>query len=164
MPDIYTLCAHVSMGGSPVDFAAAHKIRYCDLIDWLFSDTDRQKKYDNAMVSRNEWFIQRIVLELHNLVVADIRDAFSPDGTAKKLSDLSPQLAACISSITVDDNGNHRIRFRTIVDKIKSLELLGKSLSMFVDRHDLRVSGSVTVMPEITVDNKPLRYNIGSPN
>ncbi len=51
-------------------------------------------------------------------------------------------------------------------DKMKALELQMKNLAMLIERHDHTVSGSVTVMPDIKLDNgDPLRFDIGqAPN
>lgn len=152
------------MGGSPIDFCDARNLRYSDLINWIYADSARSQKYQLALDARSEWLIQQILVELQRLALVDIREAFNPDGSLRPIAEMSPALAACISSIQIDDEGIKRVRFRSMSDKLRAVELLGKNLSMFIDRHDFNVHGQVQVMPTITVDNKPLRYNIGRDN
>lgn len=155
------LAAHITMGGSPIDFCDARRLRYSDVIAWIYADPERTRQYQVSLDARAEWLIQRVIVELQRLAVVDIREAFNPDGSLRPLASLSPELAACISSVHVDADGIQRVRFRSMTDKLRAVELLGKHLSMFIDRHDFNVHGQVQVMPTITVDNKPLRYNIG---
>lgn len=149
------------MGGSPLDFCDARKLRYSDVITWIYADPDRTRQYQIALDARAEWLVQRVIVELQRLTLVDIREAFNPDGSVRPIAELSPELGACISSISIGDDGVRRIRFRSMSDKLRAIELLGKNLSMFIDRHDFHVHGQVQVMPAITVDEKPLRYNIG---
>ncbi len=85
------------------------------------------------------------------MAIADVREAFNSDGTAKKLDELSPELAACISSITVDADGKQRVRFRSMTDKLRCLELLGKNFMMFLDRHEIPVGESHVHLTTINV-------------
>ena len=158
------LCAHVTMGGSSIDFCHDHNIRYDHLSAWLYDDPKRLGRYNAALDARTEWIIQRVLLELTRLATVDVREAFRPDGSPKHLNELSPALAACISSISVDSDGKQHVRFRAMTDKMRAMELLGKNFAMFIERHDHLVRGTVQVMPAVTVDDKPLRYDIGSTN
>ena len=167
------LCAHVTMGGSPIDFCSTHSMRYDHLTNWLYDDPDRQARYNAAIDARTEWLIQRVLLELKRISTLDIRGAYNDDGTLKNIKDLSPEMAACLSSCEVDEifegEGKNRIwtgytKKIRFWNKNQALELLGKNLAMFIERHDHLHRGTVQVMPAITVDDKPLRYDIGSAN
>lgn len=170
------LCAHIAMGGSPIDFCSTHTIPYNKLITWLNADAPsgaRMKQYAAALDARNEWFIQRVMLEIGRISTIDIRKAFDDSGNLLNVKELPPELAAVVSNVeileTFEGLGENRVwigytKKIKFWDKMKALELLGKNLMMFIERHDHLVHGAVTIMPEIKVDDKPLRYNIGSPN
>lgn len=143
------------MGGSPIDFCTTHNIRYDLLVHWLYDDPARRDRYTHAIDARTEWIVQRILLELTRLSTADVREAFNNDGSAKRLDELSPELAACISSITVGEDGKQRVRFRSMTDKIKCLEMLGKNFAMFIERHDH--TGEVAVVININAPGEQSR-------
>lgn len=163
------LCAHIVMGGSPIDYCQIRNVSYCDLIAWIYADPAREKKYSVSLHARTEWLIQRVLLELRRLAFVDIRDAYNSDGTLMDVKKLSADLAACISSIQTEEIRAEDGTFVGYTKKIKlwdkkeGLKLLGTHLALFIERHDHSVHGQVQIMPTITVDDKPLRYDIGQP-
>ena len=174
---IETLVSFIANGGSPLDFCEEHKLRFDDLILWLSEDKEkRMSLYNDAMRARDEWLIQSVMRELKRISTVDIREAFDDSGNLRDIKQLSADLASVISNVEIIEEYSgtgskndpkeftgytKKIKFW---DKIKSLELIGKQLLMFIDRHDHHVHGNVTVMPAITVDDKPLRFDIGTPS
>lgn len=170
-----SLCSAVAMGGSAIDFCVEHELRYDLLIAWVFDDPKRAERYNGALDARGEWLIQRVLLELNRMGTVDVRQAYNENGTLKDIASLSPELAACIAGIEVDEifegSGNERtwIGYTKKVkfwDKNSALEKLGKTLALFVDRHEHVHRGNITHMGEITVVDetgaaKPLRFDVG---
>jgi len=142
------LCAHVSMGGSAIDWCAMHQIRYCDLTYWLDQHPDQQKRYNHALDARNEWYIQAVMLELGRIATVDIREVFAPDGTLRDIHSLPAHVAAVVSSIKTKEIPGSIAVVREVKfwDKMKALELLGKNLMMFIDRVDHRHTGDLQVI------------------
>ena len=176
-PDLLNeLCSAVSMGGSAIDFCVENNLRYDLLIAWIFDDKDRTAKYNGALEARGEWMIQRVLLELKRMSTVDVREAYNENGTLKDIASLSPELAACIAGIEVDEifEGSGPARTWTgytkkvkFWDKNSALEKLGKTLALFVDRHEHNHSGSITHMGDITITDEsgvktPLRFDVGS--
>lgn len=149
---IDNLCAHVSMGGSAIDWCSAHKIRYCDLTWWLEQHPDQQKRYDFALNARNEWYIQAVMLELGRIATVDIREVFDADGTLRDIYTLPAHVAAVISSVETREEKDSagepfgEIKKIKFWDKMKALELLGKNLMLFIDRVDHRHTGDLQVI------------------
>ena len=146
------LCAHVAQGGSAIDFCLAHGVRYNDFSAYLYQDAESQKQYDHALSSRNEWYIQRVMLELGRIATTDIRTVYNLDGTLRDIASLPPEVAALVSSVeaierTSDEDGvslvTKKIKFW---DKMKALELLGKNLMLFIDRIDHRHTGDLQIL------------------
>lgn len=169
------LCSHVSMGGSAIDFCSMHECRYDEVIRWIYGDKARGDQYNGALDARGEWTIQRVLLELKRMSTVDVRGAYNENGTLKDIKLLSPELAACIASIEVDEifegSGPDRTwtgytRKVKFWDKNSALDKLAKTLALFVERHDHVHRGAVTVMGEITVTDGdgvkiPLRFDVG---
>ena len=172
------LCSAVAMGGSAIDFCVENNLRYDLLIAWIFDSPERTTRYNGALDARGEWTIQRVLLELKRMSTVDVRSAYNDDGTLKDIKSLSPELAACVASIEVDEifegTGLQRTwkgytRKVKFWDKNSALEKLGKTLALFVERHDHTHRGTITHMGEITVADdaglpKPLRFDLGSKN
>jgi len=85
---------------------------------------------------------------------SDIRQLFNQDGSLKKITELPAELSAAIQSIEVVAKSQaggqveyvHKIR---LTDKIRALELLGKYLKMFVDRHEHTGKNGSPLSPEV---------------
>lgn len=161
---IDSLCDHVSMGGSPIDWCVACNIRYCDLIAWLSDRPADNDRYNTAIIARGEWMVQRVLVELQRVGVSDIRAVFDERGVLRNLVDLPPHVAAAVASVEtreeINDNGEPVAVVRKIKfwDKLKALELVGKNLLMFVERVDYRLKGDLNIVinvkqPEINSDD-----------
>lgn len=89
-----------------------------------------------------------VIEQLARFGFSDIRKIFDERGSLRSVSDLPDDVAAAVASVEVvtrpgaeiDADGNreveyvHKIR---MVDKIKPLELIGKHLAMWVERHEI---------------------------
>lgn len=156
-------------------FCVENELRYDLLVAWVFDDQERTRRYNGALDARGEWTIQRVLLELKRMSTVDVRGAYNDDGTLKDIKSLSPELAACIAGIETDEifegTGEHRtwIGYTKKVkfwDKNSAIEKLGKTLALFIERHDHVHRGNITHMGEITVTDetglpKPLRFDVG---
>jgi phage terminase small subunit len=90
---------------------------------------------------------ERVLEEIAKTAFTDIRALFDGHGRLKRPEDLEDDIASSIASIEVvtkpggmDEDGNKTVEHIHKIkqwDKIKALELLGKHLGMFVDRHRL---------------------------
>lgn len=149
------ICGHIANGGGLIDLCKQWDVRYSDVVLWIFADKGRKMLYDSAMSACNAWFVQRIFAELKTMATVDIRDAFDENGRLRDIASMPEELARCISSVEVFEEFSGRgldkeltghtkkIRFW---DKLKSLELLGKNLNMFIERRELRVSVTLEEM------------------
>lgn len=97
---------------------------------------------------RTEISQDRVVRELAGIAFRDPRKLMSwgPDGVRLNPSDdLTAEEAAVVSEAaetTTKDGGSIKIK---TVDKLGALQLLGKHLGMFTEKHDVNVSGNITV-------------------
>ena len=158
-------------GGSLIIFCKKHKLKYSETVNWIYDDKDRQKKYETALQARGEWVAQRLLAELQRIGFVDIRKLFNDDGSIRNVSELSDEVAAAVAGIDIqearfDKDGDEvepRTRKIKLVDKLKAIELLGKNLKMFTDKHEHSgtlsleelVVGSMQPEPEPKPDPTP---------
>lgn len=99
-----------------------------------------------------------VLQQLGRLGFSDIRKLFTPAGQLRSVADLPDDIAAAIASIevvtkTIPGMGDeepeveyiHKIK---LTDKVKPLELLGKHLKMFTERHEHSAPGGGPIQHE----------------
>lgn len=96
---------HVASGGSVIDLSNLFNIRFCDIMHFIRSNPDNSKLYDKALADRKEWAAERALKELHDIV--DIKSDITPEGEQTKAQ---------------------------VRDRLKAVELLGKTQALFTDR------------------------------
>ena len=104
-----------------------------------------QKRMDGRS-KRTEITSDRILEEIAKIGFSDVRNILTETDHLRRVSSLPDDVAACVQSIEVvtrqtgqtDADGNkeveyvHKIR---LADKLKGLELLGKHLVLFTEKH-----------------------------
>lgn len=155
-PDLLAhVCADVANGGSLVCLCETWRVRYADIVRWIYGDDGRKAEYENSLKARGEWCVQRILEELKRIGTVDIRRAYGSDGCLLPMAEIPEDVAAVIVGVETrelfDGSGNDREKIGELVkvkfaDKIRSLELLGKNLAMFIDRSQMEVKGMTLEM------------------
>lgn len=110
------ICSHVANGGSLIDLAEMFQINYSEIIAWIRRDVNNSKRYTQALEDRTEWTKDALLNELNKLILKQTE----PDPT--------------------DPSKLTRAQVR---DRIKAIELLGKHLSLFTEKHE--VKGELTL-------------------
>jgi len=150
---IEKICVHVANGGGLPKYCQDVDIRYSDALKFIDADKqNRRVPYEAALKDRNEWEIESILAELRKIASIDIREAFNSQGGLKPIQDIPPDVARSIQSIKISEiwemqgvgKDKEKVQIGEVKevkfwDKIKSLELLGKKLAMFIERHDHKV-------------------------
>lgn len=129
---------HIASGGSVIALCRTLDVKYASLLQWIHNSPEREEKYNLALSARKEWAIERVLQEVQLLGVVDIRKAYTAGGQLLPVEQMPDEIARAITSVDVseDEDGNISSRIK-LVDKLKALELLGKQVGMFVDRHEL---------------------------
>jgi phage terminase small subunit len=87
-----------------------------------------------------------VLLELLRLAKTDLRKAYGPDGNLLPVHEIPEDIARAISGIEIekvfDYEGGHKVQTGTVQkvkfwDKVKSLELLGKHLKLWVEQIEI---------------------------
>lgn len=144
--------AHVANGGDLISFAQNLDIRYSDIADWVTRDTDRVKIFTAAAEMGMEWVKRRILNELANIGLVDIRGIFNDTGGLRNHHEWPDEVARAIQGIEIDDKyeweGGQRVNVGQVKkvklgDKIKALELIGKEVGMFVQKHQVKMEATL---------------------
>jgi hypothetical protein len=153
MPErLLDITGHLANGGDLIDMCRAADVRYSDVFKWLNRDPGRKQAYESAVESRGAWMVRRLLLELEQVALVDIGQAYNEDGTLKELKDMPEAVRRVISTVETQEitkgRGSKKKKVGELVkvkfvDKLKGIELAGKHLRMFVDR--VEHEGKVTL-------------------
>ena len=135
------ICTHVSNGGSLIDLCRIWKVHYGRIISWIRDNPEWSERYDDALNDRVEWCRENVLLEMRRMAFSDIKDIFNEDGSIKGPKYWPKEVSSIIKSIDFDDEGE--VKKVTLWNKEKSLEMLGKNMSLFIER--VEHSGKVTL-------------------
>jgi len=143
---------HVANGGSLIDLCKTWDVNYCDMSEWVNDDKSRSDKYQAALQARNEWAKEAVLLEFRRIGLADIRKLYDEEGELLPVKEWPDEVASFVANIEVNElfegSGKDRehvgyVKKVKLWNKEKSLELLGKNMSMFFENHKL--SGNLTL-------------------
>lgn len=154
----------IANGGSLIDLAARMGIPFEYVNRWIHTDPIRSSAYQGSLVSRAEWFQQRILRELRDMCFVDPNDIYASDGTIKPMSDIPEGTRRNIASIETvelfDKEGEKYGELKKVKlwDKSKSVETAMKHLKLLGTDIKVTVSGSVVH----TVDSFDLEERIRS--
>lgn len=140
-----TIFDNVANGGSLIELCEVWQVPYHFMSRWLYADETRKKMYNDALDARIEWTIQRLLGELKALAFLDVRKIFDENHALLPADQWPADVAKAIAGLDVvnlpDEGGQlKKVKF---YDKLKSIDLLGKQLGMFVQKHE--VSGRLTL-------------------
>ena len=140
-----TIFNHVAQGGTLVELAKTWDIPYWSIAAYLAKDPGRDKIVQRAMILRTEYWIEKIKQTLNDLNDSNIQDLYQDDGSLLNPKDMPRTLAASIAAIEsveyFEGAGRDRMQVGWVKkvkfwDKTKSIEMLAKVLSMFVEKHE----------------------------
>jgi hypothetical protein len=144
------ICGHIANGGTLPSLCETWDVRFGDISNWIHENSERDERYRKALEDRGEWFKETIFNELKGIAVSDIRKLFNQDGSLKAPHEWDEEARRAVAGLEINElfegSGNDRsqiglskkVKFQ---DRIRALELLGKSVSMFTEKHE--VTGSL---------------------
>lgn len=153
------ICGNVANGGSLIDWCAFRDVRYSDMVKWIDDPAQAARKnaYHEALEARVEWTVQRILDEVRLIGTVDIREAYEADGTLRAVKEMPADVARAIVGIETTEiyekDGDKRraigcVRKVKFLDKLRALELLGKTVAMFSDKVEHGVADSLATLLE----------------
>jgi hypothetical protein len=138
-PDfLQTVTEWVAAGGSLTNLCEERGLRYAAVFTALHLP-EHKDLWEAALKARSEWMIESVLTEVRKVASLNIKDAFDEDGRLLPLDKMPPHVSAAIASVdTYELEGKNagtlkRVKF---YDKLKAIELLGKNLKIWVERHE----------------------------
>lgn len=147
-----TICQNVANGGSLLDLCQTWAIGYSKVMRWIRADSVRLNAYQESLMDREEWTKELLLRELRSIATSDLRQIFDAQGQLKPPAQWPDEIARAISSVESFEeftgSGSHReylgeTKKIKLWDKTKSLELIGKTLALFVDRREIGLESSL---------------------
>jgi phage terminase small subunit len=134
------------LNASKAAIRAGFSVKNADVVGPKLLTIASVRKEIDAAIARREHRLNLqaddVVRELHRAATVDVAHAFDRNGALLQLHEMSEDVRRAIVSVEVDEmkdsDGNvygytRKVKFN---DKLRALELLGKHLGMFVERHE----------------------------
>ena len=122
------------------------------IFNWLRKDPDRNKRYQQSLIDRKEWLVERLHQEMYQLSTSDLRALYTEAGELKPVTEWPDEIAVAVQSVETDElfEGTGRERQQIGVtrkvrfwDKNKSLEQLAKLHQLLTEK--VEHSGQMTL-------------------
>ncbi len=152
LPDLLdTICDHIvvgyeGQGGTVAELARLWHISYGSLGAWIARQPGGVERVAAAKEERDQASKEKILLALRRMADADLSAFYAEDGTLLDPEAWPKHLAGLVASVESQEMfsgvGAEReltgyVRKIKFWDKLKAIELLGKNLAMFTDRHEV---------------------------
>lgn len=132
---------HVQMGGSLIDLCRMWSIRYADVLAWVRFDEDRRRRYEQALLDRDEWVFERVLSEVRALAMSDIRELYDERGQLKTPDQWPESIARAVQAVEIKEEidpetgavEGYTKRVR-LWSKEKAIETMLKVMGRLVDR------------------------------
>jgi len=144
---VATICKRVAGGESLIELAEEFGVHHCDQTMWIRLDPDRKAKYEEAIAAHDEWLKMRVILELRHIAFASLKDLYDNEGKLKPVAEWPKQAAQAVAALESDElfQGREKIGLTRKVkqwDKLKALELIGRTIDMFSDKSNVTVEAA----------------------
>lgn len=154
-PATFETCIdHILNGGCLSTLASLWDVHYADIVVFVQDTDDKKKRYVDALQARNQLTLAKLLHEINKISFIDSRKLYNDDGSIKKPSEWPDELAAAVAGVEVVEiaGGVGCLKKVKLYDKLKALEMLGRDLGRFVQKHEL--SGKVTLEDLVTASQQ----------
>lgn len=140
---LHIVCGRVAEGETLLEVARSLEIPYGTLFSWVRATEERETEYNMALEARRALIEDKVIGGIMKASDFDIRDIFDDAGELIPIKQLSKETAQSLASVEILEN-EHGERTKKVrpMDRLRSLELLGKHRSMFTDRHEVAADSS----------------------
>ncbi len=126
---------------------------YGKIVGWVNRDDGRKQLYEQSLQDRNEWTKETILAQLREIAGVDIRKLFDKDGNMLPPNKWDGDVAKAVAGydVTFSEFGdNRKLKMN---DKLRALELIGKTMAMVQDK--VHHTGELTLAELVAMSNKP---------
>jgi len=143
-PDLVDfVCATVASGGSLINLARDWNVRYSDISKWMYDDKIRQFKYTAALNARNEWAKEAVLAEIRSIAFGDMRILYNAEGKLLPIKEWPQEALSLVAGLETEElkgkSSGNTMKLK-LYDRLKALELLGKTMALFSDTINVKVS------------------------
>lgn len=140
-----TVYRHVANGGTMTELAKMWGIPYHEVYSMMQSTEKNSTLLSRATIARGEFYVEKVKGLLNDLTNSTIKGLYNDDGKLKPVHEMDDVLAASVASIKsteyFEGEGRDKAQVGWIKevkfwDKTKAIEMLAKSLGMFIEKHE----------------------------
>ena len=139
---------YVINGGTLPKLCKKHDYSYSKVMAWIYSAPERSKAYEHSLTHRNEFYVQQIMDELAGIAFSDLKQLYDDEGKLLDPKDWPEGISKTIQAVEHQEeyskgeaiDNTKRVK---MWDKLRALELLGKTMSLYRDR--VEHSGSLSL-------------------
>lgn len=151
MESMTEICRYVTMGGTLVRFCVLANIKYSSMLEAIRSHPKYERMYIQACKDREDWLRDELLSLMTQITSFNIKDCYDENGALKSVADMPDSASLMIKKLTTSYPTRDKIETTVdnieFYDKQKSIDQLGKYLSMFIDKtqHDVRLTLEETI-------------------
>lgn len=152
-----SICDHIAHGGSLIELCHSLGVSHVRILKKIQEDKELRSKYNDAILSRDETTKERILNDLRSISYFNVSKLFDESGVMIHPSQWPKDASIAVLSIDIQDIYSKNEKLGEVVkvrfhDKLKSIELLGKQMSMFAQK--VEHSGKLTIEDNIYAAQK----------
>lgn len=156
------ICAHIASLGTIEDLALTWGVNYGHIAIWLDKTPERRSAHLSALKARDRLRAERAMVQLDAIANSDLRKLYDSEGRLLPVSQWPDDIAQAVAGVDVFEEFAGTGRERTKIgetrkiklwDKLRGIELIGKTLAMFTDK--VEVSGKITLEALVAGSNEP---------
>lgn len=149
------IVAHLSCGGTLIDYCRLVGQSFADMKRWIDSSADRKKAYEAGKLARQEWLFERVLSEYTDLSTFSLDQVYAEDGSLKPVHEWPRSAKAAVAGIESVEQfemvDGEKVPTGTVKkvrlwDKTKTLQDIGKHLKMFAEVVDINVNTSISIV------------------
>lgn len=111
---------------------------------WIYCKPERDKAYRAACNARAELYVEKLIHELRQIALVDIRQLYNGAGGLLPPHEWPDDIAKAVAGVdTFEEFGAEGEKLGEtkkvkLWDKLKAIELAGKNLSLFIDKTEVK--------------------------
>lgn len=176
-PDIVRdICRHIAGTGSLRSFCAQRRLEYGMVREFL-AEGEAARAYADALVVRDDNARDLVVDELTAIIDSDLTQAFDADGNLLRMAEMPERIRRMVAGVKfreifeMQGKGEDRAKVHVgnvielkFIDKMKAIELRGRTLAMFTDKtqHDVGVTLEDLIRESMNEDAPAVRNDARS--
>lgn len=151
---------HIANGGDMISLSKEWGTQYSKVMSWIWDDKERTEQYNKALSARDEWAVERLLSEIRSISFSDLTQLYDENGFLLEPRDWPEEVKRNVQALDQHDITEKGQRVGVVkkvklYDKLKALELMGKTMSLFKERVDHGITESFADLVMASYESEP---------